>query len=156
MAECADTTTRLANPPKPTEASTRSPTVTLLTSGPTATTWPATSLPGTKGREGLIWYCPATKRPSTKFTPAASTATTTCPGPGSGSGRSSTRSTDGGPNSWQTAAGTARDANGWPGGDSWVLGLEARRVPGLDAGSLRRIHSSGSQKGPQRALSFRS
>ena len=43
----------------------------------------------------MIWYCPATKRASTKFTPAASTATATWPGPGSGSGRSSTRRTRG-------------------------------------------------------------
>ena len=71
----------------------------VRTSGPTATTCPATSLPGTKGSVGLIWYCPATKRPSTKFTPAASTATVTWPGPGSGSGRSSTRRTEGGPSS---------------------------------------------------------
>ncbi len=41
------------------------PTAGVVTSGPTADTVPATSLPGTKGTWGLIWYCPATNRAST-------------------------------------------------------------------------------------------
>ncbi len=85
---------------------TRSPTSTPPTPGPTAATTPATSLPGTKGVGGLIWYRPWQMSPSTKFTPAAFTSTTTCPSPGTGSARSSSTSVSSGPSSGQTRART--------------------------------------------------
>ena len=113
-AESAGTTTWVAYPPSPVETTTRAPTTRPLTSSPTAVTRPATSLPGVKGRGGLIWYCPAMNRPSTKFTPAASTSTTTCPGPGIRSGRSSTLRRFGGPSSLQTTTRTAGHATAGP------------------------------------------
>jgi hypothetical protein len=53
--DVAETATCSANPPRPTGATTRSPTATSATSSPTATTSPATSLPGVNGVGGLIW-----------------------------------------------------------------------------------------------------
>jgi hypothetical protein len=51
----ADTTTWLAKAPRPSDDSTRSPTATWSTPSPTATTVPASSLPGVKGGGTLIW-----------------------------------------------------------------------------------------------------
>jgi hypothetical protein len=53
--EPAATATCEAKPPRPTDATTRSPTATPVTPSPTATTSPATSLPGVNGSGGLIW-----------------------------------------------------------------------------------------------------
>ncbi len=58
MAEPAGTTTRLANPPRPTEARTRSPRANLVTPGPIDTTCPATSLPRYEGEIGLDLVLP--------------------------------------------------------------------------------------------------
>ena len=63
---------------------------------------PATSLPGTNGSGGLIWYSPRVCSTSGNDTPAASTSTST-PLPGvsmcdaSGSGTSTSRSAESGP-----------------------------------------------------------
>ena len=62
------------------KAATRSPAATGAPSGAERTT-PATSLPGTKGSGGLIWYWPRVCKTSGKETPAARTSTTT-PRPG--------------------------------------------------------------------------
>lgn len=63
------------------------------TSGPTASTTPATSRPGIVGKSGTGIgpppYFPARNTVSTRCTPAARTATRTWPGPGSGSSASS-------------------------------------------------------------------
>ena len=45
-----------AKPPRPTNAITRSPSLTLVTPSPSAATVPATSLPGMKGSSGCTWY----------------------------------------------------------------------------------------------------
>jgi hypothetical protein len=45
-----------AMPPQPAWPITRSPTATLVTPALTASTTPATSPPGEKGRSGLNWY----------------------------------------------------------------------------------------------------
>src|SRR5262245_23264948 len=73
----------------------RSPGAKFRTSGPTASTTPASSAPGTKGNGGRTWYCPRTMRMSKKLHPAARTAMRSVPGPGSGSGTSRTASSRG-------------------------------------------------------------
>src|SRR5262245_8580127 len=83
----------------------RSPGAKFRTSGPTASTTPASSAPGTNGNGGRTWYCPRTMRMSKKLHPAARTATRSVPGPGSGSGTSRTASSRG---SIQRSTTTAR------------------------------------------------
>ena len=84
------------------KAATRSPSETAGAVRARSTTTPPTSLPGTKGRSGLIWYSPRVCSSSGKETPAACTSTTT-PRPGvmkwdgSGSGSSTSRSASRGP-----------------------------------------------------------
>jgi hypothetical protein len=63
--DVARTPIRSANPPSPTIAITRSPGAQPSTPSPTAVMRPATSLPGTNGTGGLIWYRPWTKSAST-------------------------------------------------------------------------------------------
>ena len=92
-----------AKPPSAQNAATRSPTLTRAPSGALRTT-PATSLPGTNGSGGFIWYWPRVCNSSGKDTPAAWTSTTT-PDPGvsmceaSGSGNSTSASALSGPDS---------------------------------------------------------
>jgi hypothetical protein len=62
------------------------------TPSPTASTMPANSAPGTKGRGGLNWYLPSTISRSGKFRLAALMAMRTSPAAGSGVGRSCQRS----------------------------------------------------------------
>src|SRR4051794_38284098 len=82
-------------------AATRSPLLTGAPSGALRTT-PPTSLPGTNGSGGFIWYSPRVWRSSGNDTPAACTSTTT-PRPGVigcdgfGSGSSTSFSAPGGP-----------------------------------------------------------
>src|SRR3954453_2039148 len=71
-------TARSAYPPSTLKPATRSPVSTRV---------PATSLPGTNGSSGFIWYSPRLISTSGKFTPAMCTSTRT-PAPGSGSGTS--------------------------------------------------------------------
>ena len=59
-----------ANPPRPQNAATRSPALTAAPAGALRTT-PATSLPGTNGSGGFIWYCPRVCSSSGNDTPAA-------------------------------------------------------------------------------------
>src|SRR5690606_38548103 len=76
----------------PGRMTTSSPSFTVVTPGPSASTTPAPSLPSTRG-SGKV--CPGTPRrthTSRWFTPQARTATRTSPGPGTGSGRSSNSS----------------------------------------------------------------
>src|SRR5689334_12892616 len=75
-------------------AATRSPARTAAPSGALRTT-PATSLPGTNGSSGLIWYAPRVCSTSGKETPAARTSITTPSPPGSG--MSTSLSADSGP-----------------------------------------------------------
>src|SRR3954469_12319954 len=83
------------------QLATRSPSLKPDPSGALRTV-PATSLPGTNGRSGLIWYCPRVCSTSGKDTPAACTSIST-PLPGvsgceaSGSGRSASFRADSGP-----------------------------------------------------------
>src|SRR5687767_7294249 len=82
-------------------AATRSPCASREPSGALRTV-PATSLPGTNGSGGLIWYSPRVWSTSGNDTPAACTSTTTpLPGvsgcEGSGSGRSVSDRADSGP-----------------------------------------------------------
>ena len=98
MAASASTTS--ANPPRKGNAATRSPAAYPLLTGAERTR-PATSDPGTKGRSGVIWYCPRVSSTSGKQMPAAATSMTT-PSP-LGSGRSTT-STASGPSSRVTWA----------------------------------------------------
>ncbi len=90
-----------AKPPSAQKAATRSPSATPASSGALRTT-PATSLPGTNGSGGLIWYSPRVCSSSGNETPAACTSTTT-PLPGvsgceaSGSGSSASASAERGP-----------------------------------------------------------
>ena len=65
-----------AKPPSMQKAATRSPAATPAPSGALRTT-PATSLPGTNGSGGLIWYSPRVCSTSGNETPAACTSTTT-------------------------------------------------------------------------------
>src|SRR4051812_39530208 len=51
---------------------------------PAASTTPANSVPGVKGRASLVWYRPCTFNPSTKPMLAACTLTRTCAGATSG------------------------------------------------------------------------
>src|ERR1700724_675235 len=82
-----------------------SPILNRVTSGPTATTSPAPSLPGMKGGSGRNWYLPASIRTSTYCTPRAPMRTCTSPGPGGGgSGMSRNASTSGPPNASHTIA----------------------------------------------------
>src|SRR3954467_2212577 len=83
------------------KAATRSPSLTAAPAGALRTV-PATSLPGTNGRSGWIWYSPRVCSTSGNETPAAWTSITTpLPGvsgcDGSGSGRSASVSADSGP-----------------------------------------------------------
>src|SRR5688572_19158410 len=83
------------------QAATRSPSLSGEPSGALRTV-PATSLPGTNGSGGLIWYSPRVWSTSGNDTPAAWTSTTTpLPGvsgcEGSGSGRSVSDRADSGP-----------------------------------------------------------
>src|SRR3546814_1821395 len=57
-----------ARPPQSRADITRSPTRKRVTSAPTASTMPATSVPGVKGRGGLRWYFPSTTRLVAKLT----------------------------------------------------------------------------------------
>ena len=67
------------------------------TSGPTATTCPATSSPGMSLAPGGGGYAPSRCSTSGRLTPAAATSISTSPAPGTGSGRSTGRSTSGPP-----------------------------------------------------------
>src|SRR3954452_17370825 len=107
MAEPALTATFSASPPKPVDASTRSPMLTPVTPSPSALTVPATSAPGEKGSGGLNWYMFWIIRTSGKLTAQACTSTTTCPAAGVGSSTSSNTSDSGGPNSLHRTAFTA-------------------------------------------------
>src|SRR5215210_3300390 len=83
------------------QLATRSPSFTDAPSVAERTT-PPTSLPGTNGRSGLIWYSPRVCSTSGNDTPAACTSITTpLPGvsgcDGSGSGRSTCSRADSGP-----------------------------------------------------------
>ena len=84
-------------PPQPGTAMTRSPTCTPLAPSPKASTTPASSPPGEKGRSGLNWYRSSMIRVSGKFTPTAFTVTSASPLPGTGSAISSTTSVSGPP-----------------------------------------------------------
>src|SRR3982751_607909 len=75
-----------------------------LTSAPTSSTTPASSLPGENGSGGLNWYLFWMMRKSGELTLAACTETTTSPGPGLGDGSSSNVSDSGGPYCLQTTA----------------------------------------------------
>jgi hypothetical protein len=55
-ASAAGVQTYSAKPPTPTNAITRSPAFRCRTPSPTASTLPATSVPGTKGSGGCSWY----------------------------------------------------------------------------------------------------
>src|SRR5690349_21541701 len=123
------------------KAATRSPARTAAPSGALRTT-PATSLPGTNGSGGLIWYSPRVCSSSGKDTPAARTSTTT-PRPGvigwlgSGSGSSASASAPSGPLS--SVIWTARI-----GGGSYRREVQARdgRHLGADlvAHAVERVH----------------
>src|SRR6185437_13639171 len=65
---------------------TRSPALTVLTSGPTLSTVPANSAAGENGSGGLVWYLLAMINVSKKFKAAALTRTTASPAAGTGSG----------------------------------------------------------------------
>ena len=93
----ASTATSSANAPYPVIAITRSPGFTFVTSSPTWSTTPASSLPGEKGSGGLTWYLFSMMRTSGKLTLAAFTETTTSPAFGVGDGSSSKTSESGGP-----------------------------------------------------------
>ena len=84
-------------PPQPGTAMTRSPLRTLVTPSPIASTTPATSPPGEKGRVGLNWYLSSMIRVSGKLTPMARTSITTSPFIGRGSMTSSTTRVSGPP-----------------------------------------------------------
>ncbi len=90
-----------AQPPSAQKAATRSPGATAAPSGALITI-PPTSLPGTNGSGGFIWYSPRVWSSSGNETPAAWTSTTT-PDPGvsmcdaSGSGISAIASAVSGP-----------------------------------------------------------
>ena len=86
----------------PVVAVTRSPIDQSVTPSPIAVISPATSVPGVNGGGILIWYLPCTSSASTKFTPAARTATTTFPARGCGASTSSTTTLSGGPISRHT------------------------------------------------------
>ena len=90
-----------AKPPSEQNAATRSPGLTAAPSGALRTT-PPTSLPGTNGSSGFIWYSPRVCSTSGNETPAAWTSTRTpLPGvigcDGSGSGTSTSRRAVSGP-----------------------------------------------------------
>ena len=55
MQRSASSTSFSAMPPEMDEPMTRSPGLNCVTPGPTASTTPATSPPGAKGRGGLNW-----------------------------------------------------------------------------------------------------
>src|SRR3954453_17560265 len=133
----AGATATSAKPPSMQKAATRSPARTGAPSGALRTI-PATSLPGTKGSSGSIWYCPRVCSTSGKETPAARTSTTT-PAPGvrscdaSGSGRSAARSAASGPSKLTIC--TARIG-------PTVSRLVARQVAWAGHGQLRRPHAA--------------
>src|SRR6201988_3227709 len=81
----------------PQEATTRSPTLTLVTPSPTLFITHATSAAGENGNGGLIWYLPWIIRMSKKFSAAALIAITASPGPATGSGTSASTRASG----WQ-------------------------------------------------------
>ena len=84
---------------------TRSPTLRLVTPGPSLTITPDGSTPGTSGSVTGRAYLPArTLVSSVRFTETAWTLISTSPGPGSGVGTSSSFITPGGPNSRITIA----------------------------------------------------
>src|SRR5687768_4182197 len=112
VSDASGTTTSSAKAPASVEPNTRSPTAKPAapddTPGPTDSTVPANSLPGTNGVGTSIWYSLATSSTSGKLTAAAPTRTRTWPSPTSGSGWSSTTvTTSGGPYARHTAARTA-------------------------------------------------
>src|SRR3978361_1283125 len=77
----------------PQEATTRSPTLRLVTPSPTLSITPATSAAGENGNGGLIWDLPWIIRMSKKFTAADLLGNPAWPGSATGSGTSaSTRS----------------------------------------------------------------
>ena len=108
----------------------RSPGAKSRTSGPTASTTPASSAPGTNGNGGRTWYCPRTMRMSKKLHPAARTATRNVPGPGSGSGTSRSASSRG---SIQRSTTTARMT-----GACRALQAVAAQATGSPAGAAER------------------
>ncbi len=73
---------------------TRAPGATLVTPAPSASTTPAISCPGARGRliPGQAFW---TVNMSLWHTPQASTRSRTCPGPGSGTGSSTSSSEPG-------------------------------------------------------------
>jgi hypothetical protein len=83
-----------------------SPTWYAVTSGPTALTVPAKSLPGTcgNGNDTTSRNSPPGNRTSAGLTDAAAIRTWSCPGPGRGTGRSATVYRSGGPYSVTTTA----------------------------------------------------
>src|SRR5215475_4542181 len=81
---------------------TASPTLRLVTAGPSAATVPAASWPGMKGGTGLTGQSPDAACRSVWHTPQAFTLTRISPGPGCGTGTSSI--TSGLPNCLTTAA----------------------------------------------------
>src|SRR5215207_5379722 len=90
-----------AKPPRRQAAATRSPSLSPEPSGALRTA-PATSVPGTNGSGGFIWYSPRVWRTSGNATPAACTSISTpLPGvsmwDGSGSGRSTCARAERGP-----------------------------------------------------------
>ncbi len=82
------------------QPTTGSPTATSVTWSPTASTTPATSMPGIAGKTVGKMACIAPDRisESTGLTPLACTLIRTCPGPGSGRGTSARCRTSGSPN----------------------------------------------------------
>ncbi len=101
---CAGTASCWPKPPVAVKAMTRSPTLKPVTSGATALTTPATSLPGVNGSSGLNWYLPWMISTSGKLTPAACTSTTTWPAAGCGAASSSTTRVSGRPQALHTMA----------------------------------------------------
>src|SRR6185312_12886345 len=79
-----------------------SPSFNCVTPGPSATTVPAPSCPGIKGRVGFTGQSPYAACRSVWHTPLATISTKACPGPGMGTGTS--RTTKGCPNFSTTAA----------------------------------------------------
>jgi hypothetical protein len=77
-----------ASAPWPAKTATRVPGGGPFVPGPSASTVPASSIPGVKGSCGMSWYWPRIIRRSAKFSPAAAMRTSASPGAGIGTGSS--------------------------------------------------------------------